>query len=201
MRRSHSALVAALLLSSSLAVFPSQAKQMSYVREYITGGTPVLAFRFHPGQTNPAEEANPAEQDPSGTIEGSPADQTPLGGTPLDDRPLAGSPADVNIGGVEFEAGTYEGVPFKIIVEDETGFPVPWSACQLNGEVDVCGFNGEDVQQSDCGTEPGGTHLAGFQPDGDIGVWIMVTDSGGTWTGQQCDGPTSVGTVTLITKT
>ncbi len=200
MRRSRILLLTAPFVLVPLVLVPGQTKQNSYERTYLSGGGGVIiAFKINPGGTNPGQ-TNPSDLDPTSTLDGSELDQTPLAGTPLDQTPLRGTPADQGLGGVTFEEGTFEGEPFKLRVEDASGFPVPWSACQQVGPIDVCGANGEDNTQGGCGTPEGGEFLAGFRPDLDIGVWILTTDSGGTFSGTQCDGPSTTGTVTLITK-
>lgn len=199
--RSRIALALLPAIAVSMMSLPGNAGQESYEREYLVGSTPGLAFRFHPGTTN-VGDTNPADEDPTGLTKGTPLDQAPLEGTPADDRLLEGTPADVNLGGVLFEAGTFDGKPIKLKVEDASDFPVAWSACQKVGPTEgVCGIDGEDVSQGGCGTPKGGEFLAGFRGDLDIGVWIIISDSAGTFAGGPCDGPATTGTVTLITKT
>lgn len=194
MRRITLAALAAALCM--IAAWPASAATKSYSKDYVGASTPGIAFRWSPGQTNPGD-TNLADE--FGELEGTPADAYPLRGTPADECFLCGSPADVNLAGVVFEKGTYQGTPFKLKVEDATGLPVKWSACQRNGTNPVCGLNSDDVQISGCGTPAGGRALAGFAR-GTFAVWIILSDSAGIHGDPPCDGPASMGTVTLITE-
>jgi hypothetical protein len=182
------AIVLALVAVAAMVVTPSQARARykRYTISYTGGSTPGLSFKD-----------NLADELQTTAIDGTALADTPLNGAAY------GTPADMNIAGVTFEAGTFKGKPFKIIVKDDSGTPVSWSVCQeLDGTPPCGGVDSTDVQQSGCGTPAKGAFLAGFQKGKDIGVWITLTDPVGinTGLGDTCDGMASTGRVTLITK-
>jgi len=189
------ALVAVLMAALIVAATPGHSATKKYDRGYTAPSTPGLSFKFNPGEANVADEVDAAE-------EGTPLEGTnPLTGTPLDTEPLAGTPVDTGFGGVTFAKGSFQGTPKFLKVTDLTETPVSWAACQLNGDVPICGANSSDIQLIGCGNATAqGTSLAGFQKGNSIGVWIIVNDSGGVG-GTPCDGVATSGTVTLVTET